>query len=96
MLKDPILLQLMPYVLDAPGQCKEVSGGLGATKFIHVVQDPRIHHHTHRAIQIYDAIFNASEHEAHMARLKVKFQIDPAAPIEAFNEHFANTAIGTD
>jgi hypothetical protein len=94
-LKDPFFLQFMPYIIDAPNRCKEVAGGLGATKFIHVVRDPRIHHHTHIAMELYDATFNGSQRREHMARLKDKFHIKPHHQIEgAFNEHKASTAEG--
>jgi hypothetical protein len=95
LLKDPFFLQFMPYILDAPSQCKEVVGSLGATKFIHVIRDPRIHHHTHRAMNLYHATFNASQHAQHMARLKDKFNITPGHHIpRAFAEDNANTAEG--
>jgi hypothetical protein len=95
LLKDPFFLQLMPYILDASNQCKEVVGDLGATKFIHVIRDPRIHHHTHRAMDLYHAAFNASQHKLHMEQLKDKFNIHPAHRIPgAFKESHANTAEG--
>jgi len=73
MLKEPLITYLMPFVLASHQSCAAIP--YTKEKFVHVIRDPRIHHHPHKSIAEYDYVFSTSEKHAHEEQFRRKFSI---------------------
>lgn len=79
LLKEPLLEILMPFLLASNHECTFEHGGSPSdttAKFVHVLRDPRIHHLPHKAIGLYDSIFEAPDKQRHEATLHQMFGLD--------------------
>jgi len=80
--KEPLIAMHMPLVLAA----RTCQSWYQDEKFIHVVRDPRMHHHPHKTIELYNYMFSRQEQEEHIQRLSQVFGVGPTLIVEnAFN-----------